>query len=110
MMGTGGSTSVLSEWKRLRKAGACARVMLLEAAAEIWKVDPGSCRAEKSFVLHDPTHRRLSYGELAEKASQMFPPRDVFLKDERDFKVIGKSLMRLIHPEKRAVKRFLGST
>ena len=108
MMGTGGSTSVLSEWKRLRKAGACARVMLLEAAAGIWKVDPGSCRAEKSFVLHDPTHRRLSYGELAEKASQMFPPRDVFLKDERDFKVIGKSLMRLDTPGKTSGEAVFG--
>ncbi len=108
MMSTGGSTSVLSEWKRLRKAGASARLMLLEAAAEIWKVDPKNCRAEEGSVLHPPTKRRLSYGELAEKASQMVPPRDVPLKDERDFKIIGKPMRRLDTPEKTSGEAIFG--
>ena len=92
IQGTGGSTSVPSEWDRLRRAGASARVMLIRAAAEIWKVDPESCRGEKGFVIHPPTGRRLSYGELAEKASRMKPPEDVPLKEPKDFKVIGQPM------------------
>jgi len=97
---TGGSTSVLSEWERLRKAGAGARVMLVQAAAEIWKADPKSCRAEKGSVVHDPSNRRLSYGELAEKAAKVKPPKDVPLKEPKEFKVIGKPMSRLDTPEK----------
>ncbi|HXX33242.1 MAG TPA: 2Fe-2S iron-sulfur cluster-binding protein, partial [Thermodesulfobacteriota bacterium] len=97
---TGGSTSVLSEWERLRKAGAAARVMLVQAAAEIWKVDPKSCRAEKGSVVHEPTNRRLSYGELAEKAAKAKLPKDVPLKEPKEFKVIGKPMSRLDTPEK----------
>jgi len=100
MQGTGGSTSVRSEWDRLRKAGATARVMLVKAAAEIWKVDPATCRAEKGFVIHNATKRRVSYGKLAEKAAQMEPPKDVPLKQPKDFKLIGKSMKRLDTPEK----------
>ncbi|MGA2516029.1 MAG: molybdopterin-dependent oxidoreductase [Thermodesulfobacteriota bacterium] len=97
---TGGSTSVSSEWDRLRRAGAGARVMLVRAAAEIWKVDPKSCRAEKGSVVHEPTNRRLSYGELAEKAARIKPPKDVSLKEPKEFKVIGKPMSRLDTPEK----------
>jgi isoquinoline 1-oxidoreductase beta subunit len=100
VQGTGGSTSVLSEWERLRRAGATARVMLLKAAAGIWKVDPSSCRAEKGFIIHNATKRRISYGRLVEKAAQMSPPKDVPLKEPKDFKIIGKSRKRLDTPEK----------
>jgi isoquinoline 1-oxidoreductase beta subunit len=108
IQGTGGSTSVLSEWDRLRKAGASARVMLIQGAAEIWNVDPKSCRADKGSVTHEPTHRRLSYGELAEKASQMKPPQDVALKEPREFKVIGKSVNCLDTPEKTSGEAVFG--
>jgi isoquinoline 1-oxidoreductase beta subunit len=97
---TGGSTSVSSEWERLRRAGASARMMLVQAAAETWKVDPKTCRAEEGFVTHGPTNRRLSYGELAERASRIKPPKDVFLKERKEFKVIGKPMNRLDTPEK----------
>jgi isoquinoline 1-oxidoreductase beta subunit len=100
IQGTGGSTSVLSEWNRLRKAGAAARAMLVQAAAENWKVEAKSCRAEKGFVLHGPTGRRLSYGELAERAAGMKPPQDVPLKPPQEFKVIGKPMKRLDTPGK----------
>jgi isoquinoline 1-oxidoreductase beta subunit len=108
VQGTGGSTSVLSEWERLRKAGAIARVMLLEAAANIWKVDPSSCRAEKGFIIHHATKRRLSYGKLVEKAGQMEPPKDVPLKEPRDFKIIGRPRRRLDTPEKTSGKAIFG--
>jgi isoquinoline 1-oxidoreductase beta subunit len=108
LQGTGGSTSVPSEWDRLRKAGAAARVMLVRAAAEIWNVDPKSCRAEKGSVVYEPTGRRLSYGELAEKASQMKPLHEMALKEPREFKVIGKPMARLDTPEKTSGEALFG--
>lgn len=97
---TGGSTSTWSEWERLRQAGATARAMLIAAAAETWKVDPATCRAENGHVIHTASGRRLSYGRLAEKASSMTPPQNVALKDPKDFKLIGKPTKRLDTPEK----------
>jgi isoquinoline 1-oxidoreductase beta subunit len=97
---TGGSTSTWSEWERLRQAGATARAMLIAAAAETWKVDPASCRAENGHVIHTASGRRLSYGSLAEKASSLTPPQVVTLKDPKDFKLIGRPTKRLDTPEK----------
>jgi isoquinoline 1-oxidoreductase subunit beta len=108
IQGTGGSTSVSSEWDRLRKAGAAARTMLIQAAAETWKVDSKSCRADRGSVVHEPTRKRLSYGELAEKASQIKPPRDVALKQLNEFKVIGKPMHRLDTPEKTSGEAIFG--
>ena len=108
IQGTGGSTSVWSEWERLQKVGATARWMLIQAAADIWKVDPASCRAEKGFVIHDATQRRISYGKLVEKASQMKVPKEVPLKEPKDFKLIGKSMKRLDTPEKTSGKAIFG--
>ena len=108
VQGTGGSTSVWSEWERLRKAGATARAMLVKAAADIWKVNPASCRAEKGFVIHDPTQRKISYGKLVEKASQMELPKKVALKEEKDFEIIGKPRRRLDTPEKTNGKAIFG--
>jgi isoquinoline 1-oxidoreductase beta subunit len=105
---TGGSTSVLSEWDRLRQAGAAARIMLVQAAAETWKVDPKSCRAEKNLVIHQPSGRQLSYGELAEKASQMKPPQKMSLKQPKEFKVIGKPMNRLDTREKTSGEAVFG--
>ncbi len=96
----GGSTSTWTEWERLRKAGATARAMLIAAAAETWKVDPASCRAQNGYVIHTASRRRLSYGRLAQKASSMTPPQNVALKDPKDFKLIGKPTKRLDTPEK----------
>ena len=108
IQGTGGSSSVRSEWQRLMKMGATARVMLIAAATDIWKVDPASCRAEKGFVIHDETKKKLSYGQLAEKASQLKPPQDVPLKAEKDYKIIGKSMKRLDTPKKINGKAIFG--
>jgi len=108
IQGTGGSTSVWSEWERLRKAGATARAMLVKAAADTWKVDPASCRAEKGFVIHNPTQRKISYGRLVEKASHTEPPKDVSLKEPKDFKIIGKPRRRLDTPEKTNGKAIFG--
>ena len=73
---TGGSTSTWTEWERLRKAGAAARQMLLAAAAETWNVGVETCRTENNQVIHGDSGRKLSYGELAEKASRLTPPQN----------------------------------
>ena len=108
IQGTGGSSSVLSEWDRLRSAGASARMMLIQAAADIWKVDSTSCRAKKGTVVHEPTDRRLSYGELAEKAARIKPSEEVLLKQAKDFEIIGKSVKRLDTPEKTSGRAVFG--
>src|SRR3989449_118956 len=70
-MRTGGSNAIRSSWEPLRKAGATAREMLVTAAAETWKVDRATCRAEQGFVIHVPSRRRLSYGRLAPPAAAL---------------------------------------
>jgi isoquinoline 1-oxidoreductase beta subunit len=97
---TGGSTSTASEWERFRKAGATARVMLIAAAAQNWNVDAASLKAEKSFVIHATSGRRASYGSLADMAAKIPPPKDVPLKDPKDYKIIGKPTRRLDTPAK----------
>jgi isoquinoline 1-oxidoreductase beta subunit len=72
---TGGSTSVRAFWKPLREAGATARAMLVQAAAQQWQVDPASCTTAKGEVMHKESGRTLSYGALALAASAQTPPR-----------------------------------
>ena len=96
---TGGSSSVLSEWDRMRQVGAAAREMLIAAAADLWKVEKTSCRAEKGMVVH-PKGKKLSYGQLADKAAAMAVPKKVRLKDPSEFKLIGKPTKRLDTPVK----------
>ena len=100
IMMTGGSTTTNSEYDRFRQMGAMARIMLIAAAAQSWNVDPQTCRAEKSYVIHTPTGRRASYGSLAETASKIAPPKDVPLKDPKDFTLVGKPMHRLDTPSK----------
>ncbi|HYR54701.1 MAG TPA: molybdopterin cofactor-binding domain-containing protein [Myxococcaceae bacterium] len=66
---TGGSSSVITAWEPLRKAGATAREMLISAAAKKWKVTPNECRAESGSVIHLPTRRKLGYAALVEAAA-----------------------------------------
>jgi isoquinoline 1-oxidoreductase beta subunit len=99
MQMTGGSTSIATEWERMRKMGAAAREMLLAAAADTWKVDKAGCHAERGTVVHS-SGQKLSYGQLAEKAATMPVPQDVPLKDPSTFTIIGKPRGRLDTPEK----------
>ena len=86
---TGGSGAMPHSWERLRQAGATARQMLVEAAAKRWEVSVESLSTEKGQVVHRESGRKLSYGELANEASQLAVPTDVKLKDRKDFKIIG---------------------
>ena len=108
VQGTGGSTSVRSEWERLRRVGAAARIMLVRAAAETWRVDPAACRAEKGFVIHEASKRRLSYANLVGMASRLKAPQDIPLKDPKEFKIIGQPVKRLDTPEKITGKAVFG--
>jgi isoquinoline 1-oxidoreductase beta subunit len=97
---TGGSTSVRAFWKPLRDAGANARAMLVQAAAAQWQVDPASCTTSKGEVTHKESGRTLSYGALALAAGGQTPPKDIQLKDPKNFVYIGQSLKRLDTPDK----------
>jgi isoquinoline 1-oxidoreductase subunit beta len=91
---TGGSTSVREGYDKLRIAGAQARIMLTEAAAEKWGVDASKCRAHNGMVS-GPGGKKASYGQLAEAASKLTPPKEVTLKDPSKFRYVGKPLKRL---------------
>src|SRR5262245_53532312 len=97
---TGNSNAVRGAWKPLRQAGAIARTMLVAAAAQRWNVDPATCRAARGAVLHPPTERRLTYGELAGDAARMPVPESVELKRPQDFRLIGTPAKRLDTPSK----------
>jgi isoquinoline 1-oxidoreductase subunit beta len=97
---TGGSTSVRVFWTPLREAGASARAMLVQAAAREWQVEPASCTTANGEVIHTESGRKLSYGALTTAASSETPPKDVPLKDPKDFVLIGKPLKRLDTPGK----------
>jgi len=96
---TGGSTSVRTSLEKLRTAGATARAMLVAAAAKEWGVDPGACHTDKGFVT-GPGGKRASYGSLATAAAKLPVPKDVKLKDAKDFKIIGQPLPRTDVAEK----------
>jgi len=97
---TGNSNSVRAWWKPLRAAGASARTMLVQAAAQRWQVEPASCTTANSEVTHTESGRKLSYGELVDGANAQTPPKDVPLKDPKNFRLIGKPLKRLDTPDK----------
>lgn len=96
---TGGSGAVPHSWERLRKAGATARHMLIEAAAKRWNVSPGSLSAENSMVIDKANNRKLSYGELAEDAAAIDVPAEVKLKDNKHFKLIGTAVRNVDNHE-----------
>jgi isoquinoline 1-oxidoreductase beta subunit len=97
---TGASTSTRAFHKPMRQAGATARAMLIAAAAQSWGVDPVSCRAEQGTVIHTGTGRRVTYGQVAERAAKLPLPDKVALKDPKDFKLVGTPAKRLDTPSK----------
>ncbi len=107
IQGTGGSSSVANSFDQLRTVGAQARVMLIRAAAALWKAKPEELRAEKAFVL-GPGGKKASYGELADAAMKQPLPEGVKLKDPKDWKLIGQPTRRLDGAEKAAGKHVFG--
>ena len=88
---TGGSGAIPHSWERLRKAGATARQMLMEAAAKRWNTSASTLKTDTGYVIH-PDDRKLTYGELATEASTIPVPTEVKLKDKKDFKIIGQPI------------------
>ncbi|SEJ31530.1 isoquinoline 1-oxidoreductase, beta subunit [Dyadobacter koreensis] len=89
---TGGSGAVPHSWERLRKAGATARYLLVESAAKRWNVPASEITTEKGKVFHKTSGKSLTYGELAEDASKIAVPKEIKLKQEKDFTLIGQSV------------------
>lgn len=97
---TGGSTSTFAMSEPMRKAGAAARAVLVQAAAKKWGVYASELRTENGAVLHDASGRRAGYGDLVDDAAGIEAPADPPLKDRKDFRLIGKSTHRLDTPDK----------
>lgn len=98
MQGTGGSTAIANSYEQMRRAGATARAMLVAAAAQAWGV-PGGEISVKKGVVHGPS-KQATFGELAEQAANIAPPKDVKLKDPKQFVLIGTNVPRLDSAEK----------
>ena len=95
-MTTGGSMSIRSTWDPLRKAGASARDMLLTAAADSWGVAKDECSAAGGSVIeHKKTGQKITYGQLAIKAASVPVPKDVPLKDPKDYRIVGTKRARV---------------
>jgi isoquinoline 1-oxidoreductase beta subunit len=92
---TGGSRGIRESNEYVRKGGATARVMLVQAAANAWSVPVAECSAANSVITHKPSGRTTTYGKVAEAAAKLPPPADVALKDPKEWKIIGKSVKRL---------------
>jgi isoquinoline 1-oxidoreductase subunit beta len=89
IQGTGGSTAIANSWDQLRKAGATARAMLVQAAAAEWKAPADQITVEKGVVRHAASNRAATFGELAAKAATLTPPATVTPKDLKSFTLIG---------------------
>ena len=97
---TGGSSTVRGSYKNLLRIGASAREMLIRAAAKKWEVPASECYAEKGQVIHRPTGKKFTYGDLVEDAAKLDPPKNPPQKERKDYKVIGQPLPRQDTPLK----------
>ncbi|MGO4382419.1 molybdopterin cofactor-binding domain-containing protein [Pseudoduganella sp. RAF19] len=105
---TGGSRGVRESHEYVRKGGAAARMMLVQAAANQWNVPVTECVAEKSVITHKPSGRKLTYGAVSDAAGKLQAPTDIKLKDPKDWKLAGKRLARLDTVDKTTGKQVYG--
>jgi isoquinoline 1-oxidoreductase subunit beta len=105
---TGGSRGIRTSQDYVRKGGAAARMMLIQAAADEWRVPTSECTASNSIITHTPSGRSTSFGKVAEAAARLQPPADVKLKDPKDWKLIGKPVKRLDTVDKTTGKMTYG--
>ncbi len=106
---TGGSRGIRESQDYVRKGGATARMMLVQAAADEWKVPAAECSAAASVITHTPTGRTTTYGKVALAAAKVTPPTEVTLKDPKTWKLAGKRLARLDTVDKTTGKQIYGS-
>jgi isoquinoline 1-oxidoreductase beta subunit len=105
---TGGSRGIRGSQDYVRKGGAAARMMLIQAAADGWKVPVTECTVSKGVITHGPSKRTTTYGKVANAAAKLTPPTDIKLKDPKDWGVIGKRLARLDTVDKTTGKQVYG--
>jgi isoquinoline 1-oxidoreductase subunit beta len=106
---TGGSRGIRTSHDYVRQGGAAARVMLIQAAAESWDVPAAQCTAANGVITHTPSGKKTTYGKVAERAAKVAPPKEVALKDPKDWKIIGKPLKRLDTLDKLTGKQVYGA-
>jgi len=106
---TGGSQGIRGSHQYVREGGAVARMMLIDAAAEIWGVPAEECTVSSGVITHNPSGRTTTYGKVATAAAEGIPPLDVKLKDPKDWKLIGKPLKRLDTFDKLTGKQVFGT-
>jgi isoquinoline 1-oxidoreductase beta subunit len=106
---TGGSQGIRGSHQYVRKGGAMARAMLIEAAAQQWEVPSSECSVLDSVITHQPSGRTITYGKVAKAAAKVIPPFEVELKDPKDWKIIGKSVKRLDTADKLTGKQIYGT-
>lgn len=105
---TGGSRGIRESHDYVRKGGAAARMMLIQAAANEWKVPAAECSAEKGVITHKASGRSLRYGQVAAAAAKLDAPKDIPLKDPKDWTIAGKPLPRLDTADKTNGKKIYG--
>ena len=105
---TGGSRGIRASQEYVRKGGAIARIMLIQAAANQWQVSASECMASKGVITHKPSNRSTSYGKVADAAAKLPVPKDVTLKDPSVWTIAGKSLRRLDTVDKTTGKMIYG--
>ena len=106
--GTGGSQGIRGSQDYVRKGGATARTMLLQAAADEWKVPVADCTVLNGVITHGASKRTTSYGKVAAAAAKLTPPTEVLLKDPKDWRLAGKRLARLDTVNKTTGKQIYG--
>jgi isoquinoline 1-oxidoreductase beta subunit len=94
-----GSRTIRQSQEYLRKGGATAREMLVAAAAQDWKVPASECVAAGGVITHAPSRRKVSFGKVAAAAAKMDPPKEVALKDPKDWTIAGKPIPRVDIPD-----------
>ena len=92
---TGGSRGIRTSEQYVRKGGAAARIMLIQAAANQWNVPAAECVAKDSVITHTPTGKKTTFGKVSVAASQLEVPKDVPLKDPKEWTLIGKPVNRI---------------
>jgi isoquinoline 1-oxidoreductase beta subunit len=92
---TGGSRGIRGSQDYVRKGGATARMMLIQAAANEWKVPASECTTANSVITHKASGKTTTYGKVVEAAARLEPPANVKLKDPKDWRIIGKGVKRL---------------
>ncbi len=105
---TGGSRGIRESNEYVRKGGAAARMMLIQAAADEWKVPPSECSVANGVITHAGSGRQTTYGKVAAAAAKLEPPADVPLKDPKDWKIAGKPVKRLDTADKLTGKKVYG--